>query len=47
MLSWCVLFKEDGKEEILAALDLTVFFLYLLESDLKDKNQSVLLEAPF
>lgn len=47
MLSWHILFKGDGKEEILAALNLTVFFAYLLESDLKDGNKSVPSEVPF
>lgn len=41
MLAWRILCKGDGKEEILATLNLTVFFAYLLESDVKDGNQSV------
>lgn len=47
MLSWCILFKVDGKVEIHVALKLTVFFVPFLESYLKDGNQSVPSEVPF
>lgn len=51
MLSWHILFKGDGKEEILAALNLTVFFFfffaYLHGPDLRDGKQSVLSEGSF
>lgn len=47
MLSQRILSQGDGKEEILAALNLTVFFAYLLKSDLQNGNQSVPSEVPF
>lgn len=50
MLSRHILFKGDGKEEILAALNLAVvffFFAYLHGPDLKDGKQSVLSEGSF
>lgn len=48
MLSWHILFKGDGKEEILAALNLTVVsFAYLRGPDLKDGKQSVLSAGSF
>lgn len=47
ILSWHILFKGDGKEEVLASLNLTVFFAYLLELDLKDGKKSVPSEVPF
>lgn len=42
MLLGRILFRGDGKEEILATLNLTVFFAYLLASDLRDGNNQSL-----
>lgn len=47
MLSWCILFKGVGKEEILVALNLIVFFVLFLESYRKEGNQSDPSEVPF
>lgn len=47
MLSWCILFKGVGKEEVLVPLNPIVFFVHFLESYLKEGNQSDPSEVPF